>query len=213
MDPEIAASRAGTEQHEARLVTIRAACGLWLERLARDLDKEGSYEQACVVSKEPQYWAKDIGILHIQEITSLQLSRWYGSRHWTKRSPSTRRQRWVMVGSMFRYWHEHKGIADNVAATVRPVKATGNYVQGPYSDGQIEADLRQVEADVRLRAFVLLLLHTGCDCGSLRTGPHPELRRRRARGQRLSCASFKCAGPGEIPEVHKKDQLLSTFAD
>lgn len=163
MDPEIAAARAVTEQHEASLVTVKAACDLWLERVARDLGKEGSYEQYSVVSKELQNWARDMGIVHVQEVTSLQLGRWYGSRHWTKRSLSTRRQRWVMVRSMFRYWHEHKVTPDNVAATVRPVKSNGDHVQGPYSDEQIETVLRQVEGDSRLRAFVLLLLHTGCD--------------------------------------------------
>jgi integrase len=68
-----------------------------------------------------------------------------------------------MVRSMFRYWHEHKVIPDNVAATVKPVKANGDHVQGPYSDEQVEAVLREVEADPRLLAFASLLLHTGCD--------------------------------------------------
>lgn len=163
IDPEIAAARAVTEQHEAKLVTVKGACGLWLERVERDLGKEGSYEQYSVVSKELQRWAKDTGIVHIQEITSLQLGRWYSSRHWTRRAQSTRRQRWVMVRSMFRYWHEHKVIPDNVAAIVRPVKASVDHVQGPYSDEQIDSALHQVESDIRLRAFTLLLLNTGCD--------------------------------------------------
>jgi len=163
MDPEIAAARAVTEQHDAKLLTVKAACDLWLERVARDLGKGGSYEQYSVVTKEMQNWAKDMGLQHIQEITSLLLGSWYGSRHWTKRSASTRRQRWVMVRSMFRYWHEHKVIPDNVAATVKPVKANSDHVQGPYTDEQVEAVLRQVDDDARLRTFVLLLLHTGCD--------------------------------------------------
>ena len=163
MDPEIAAARAVTGQHEASLVTVKAACDLWLERVARDLGKEGSYEQYSVVSKELQNWARDMGIVHIQEVTSLQLGRWYGSRHWTRRSLSTRRQRWVMVRSMFRYWHDHKVIPDNVVATVRPVKGSGAHVQGPYSDEQVETVLLQLEGDTRLQTFVLLLLHTGCD--------------------------------------------------
>jgi integrase len=163
MDPEIAAARAVTEHHEARLVTVKAACDLWLQRVARDLGKEGSYDQYSVVSKELQIWAKDTGILHIQEISSLQLGSWYASRHWTKRSISTRRQRWVMVRSMFRYWYEHKVIPENVAAIVKPVKANLDHVQGPYSDEQVEAVMRQIEPEARPRAFVLLLLHTGCD--------------------------------------------------
>jgi site-specific recombinase XerD len=129
---------------------VKAACDLWLERVARDLGKEGSYEQYSVVSKELRTWAKDMGILHIQEITSLRLGSWYGSRHWTKRSLSTRRQRWVMVRSMFRYWHEHRVIPENAAASVRPVRLDGDHVQGPYTDEQIDAVLRQIEADARL---------------------------------------------------------------
>lgn len=163
MDPEIAAARAVTVQNQAKLVTVKVACDLWMARVARDLGKAGSYEQYSVIAKELQVWAKDMGIQHIQEVTSLQLGSWYGSRHWTKRSQSTRRQRWVMVRSMFRYWHEHKVILDNVAATIKPIKADGEHVQGPYSDEQIEAVLHQVNSDARLRAFVLLLLHTGCD--------------------------------------------------
>lgn len=134
-----------------------------LQRVPRDLGKEGSYEQYSVIARELQRWAKDMGILHIQEVTSLQLASWYASRHWTERSVSTRRQRWVMLRSMFRYWHEHKVIAENVAAIVKPVKASGDHVQGPYSDQQVEAVVRQIEPDARLKAFVLLLLHTGCD--------------------------------------------------
>jgi hypothetical protein len=42
------------------MVTVKAACNLWLERVERDLGKEGSYEQYSVVSKELQRWAKDI---------------------------------------------------------------------------------------------------------------------------------------------------------
>lgn len=163
MDPEIAAARAVTEQHEAKLVTVKAACALWLERVARDLGREGSYEQYSVVCKEIEGWARSMGTLHIQEITSLHLAGWYASRHWTKRSLSTRRQRWVMVRSMFRYWHEHKVIPENVAAIVKPVKGSSDHVQGPYSDEQVEAVMQHIEADPRLRAFVLLLLHTGCD--------------------------------------------------
>ncbi|MGB6133000.1 MAG: hypothetical protein WCC14_16455 [Acidobacteriaceae bacterium] len=163
MDPEIAAARAVTEKHEAKLVAVKAACELWLDRVARDLGKEGSYEQYSVVTKELQSWAKELGILHIQEITSLQLGSWYSSRHWTKRSLSTRRQRWVMVRSMFRYWHEHKVIPENVAAIVKPVKVSGDHVQGPYTDEQVESVMRHGENDPRLLTFVLLLLHTGCD--------------------------------------------------
>jgi len=163
MDPEIAAARATTEKHQAKLTTVKAACGLWLERVERDLGRAGSYEQYAVVVKDLQNWAKDMGILHVQEITSLQLARWYSSTHWTGRSVTTRRQRWVMVRSMFRYWHEHKVIPDNVAAIVKPVKAGEDHVQGPYTDEQVEAILRQVQPDARLRAFVLLLLHSGCD--------------------------------------------------
>lgn len=191
MDPEIAAARAVTERREAKLVTVKKACDLWLERVARDLGKEGSYEQYSVVSKEMQNWARDLGILHIQEITSLQLGSWYSSCHWTKRSASTRRQRWVMVRSMFRYWHEQKVIPDNVASTVRPIKAIGDHVQGPYSDEQVEAVLRQVDPDARLRAFVLLLLHTGCDVMDAVMFEPARIRDHVVEGQQVSVYRYK----------------------
>jgi hypothetical protein len=45
----------------------------------------------------------------------------------------------------------------------RPVKASVDDVQGPYSDEQIENVLLEVDLDVRLRTFTLLLRNTGCD--------------------------------------------------
>jgi len=191
MDPEIAAARAVTERHEAKAVTVKAACELWLERVARDLSKEGSYEQYSVVSKELQNWARDMGILHIQEITSLQLGSWYSSNHWTRRSLSTRRQRWVMVRSMFRYWNEHKVVPENVAEIVRPIKASGDHVQGPYTDEQIEAVFRQVECDARLRTFVSLLLYTGCDVMDAVLFEPSRIRDYVVDGQRVSVYRYK----------------------
>jgi integrase len=164
MDPEIAAARAVTQKHRAKLVTVKAGCGLWMGRVERDLGKRSSYDQYLVVARKLQRWAADMGIHHLQEIRSLHLDGWYSSSDWTtKLSESTRRQRWVMVRSMFRYWHEHKLISENPVVAIKPVKGTGDHVQGPYEDKQVDAVLEEVANDPRVFAFVQTLLHIGCD--------------------------------------------------
>lgn len=163
MDPEIAAARAASREETPESTPLQAACDLWLKRTEREHGKAGSYEQYAVVSKQLQEWAKDQGIEIIQEITTGKLDTWYSSRRWTKLAASTRRQRWVMVRTLFRFWHERGLLRHNPAAAVKPVKKMGDHVQGPYTTVQADAVLRQVNHDPRLRAFVLLLLRGGCD--------------------------------------------------
>ena len=78
---------------------------------------------------------------------------------------TTRRQVWINVRSIFKFWFERGLIERNPVLPVKPVKRPMDHVQGPYSEDQVAAILRQADAegDPRLRAFVLHLLYVGCD--------------------------------------------------
>src|SRR5690348_2233577 len=93
------------------------------------------------------------------------LERWYSEKPWSEFEVTTRRQVWINVRSIFKFWFERGLIERNPVLPVKPVKRPDDHVQGPYSDKQIAAILRQLdpEGDRRLRAFVLHLMHVGCD--------------------------------------------------
>jgi integrase len=166
MDPEVAAARAVNEKQKRKLVTITDGCDLFLKRVERNKGKSsGAYYQYGVMVRHLKRWAQRLQIEHIQEITTPMLERWYSEKPWSGFSPTTRRQVWINVRGMFRYWFEHDLMDRNPAAAIKPVDRPEYHVQGPYSGKQIEAILKHIEAErePRLRAFILLLLHVGCD--------------------------------------------------
>ena len=165
MDPDIAAAQAVTEKHKRKLVTVADGCNLFLKKIEREKGRNGAHQQYSVAVKHLKKWLERLHTDHIQEITSEMLERWYSEKPWSEFSVTTRRQVWINVRSIFKFWFEHDLIQRNPVLPVKPVKRPDDHVQGPYSDKQIEAIVHQLQVagDQRLRAFVLHLLHVGCD--------------------------------------------------
>ena len=193
-DPEIAKSRAQEAATEEQKKTIVDACKLWLARTRlqhqvkmrtdglpishRERSKNGgTLPQYQVLFGHLQRWAKDKGIIHIQEITPLLLEEWRTSDDWSRLAVTTQQQRWGVLRSFFAYLQGLKVIDSNPIAGIKAITVTKDHLQGPYSDEQIDSIFASVEASVpqrsdkaervvyaqRLTRFLQLLLHTGCD--------------------------------------------------
>jgi site-specific recombinase XerD len=178
MDPEIAAGRAVTEKTSKAKMTVRDACDLWIERSKRELGPESnSIAQYRTLKRKLCAWAERHGIEYIQDITSLQLEKWYSSPEWSELSPTTMSQRWGCVRSMFAFWQDRSVLSKSPAASIQRSKVENGQVQGPYDDSQVNKILASVDSSMsfnlpihlranyapRLRAFIHLLLHTGSD--------------------------------------------------
>jgi site-specific recombinase XerD len=177
-DSEIAAARLIQKDSQQARMTVADACQLFVDRTEREFGKGGTHAQHRSTLKKFQTWASKNGIFWIQDVTALQLEVWYSSAVWKKLARSTQHQRWAVMRTMFAYLKSRKVIPDNPIEEIKPVKADAEFVQGPYSDEQVEKLLTQAKTlDVplsvncaeksmyhdRLTAFITLLLHTGCD--------------------------------------------------
>lgn len=176
-DPEIAEARSIQQGREQRQMSVHDACQLWIVRTEREFGSDGTLPQYKSLMKKMKRWAREQGIEFIQEITALQLEAWYSSVDWVRHADTTRKQRWGVLRSMFAFLHERGVIEHNPIAAIKSIRLSRGHVQGPFSDQQVSEifqHLRDVErprihakdADVyaaRLNAFLMLLLHTGCD--------------------------------------------------
>jgi integrase len=174
LDPEIAASRAIVQVTSAPL-KVREAMHLWVARTENKLGKDSStIGQYRYLEKLVSEWAKEQGIKYAKDITSHQLETWYASDEWTRLAPTTRKQRWAVLRVMFSHMVKVKAISESPAVPIEAANVTSDHVQGPYTDRQVKAILAHVEyvpptvTDTavyvtRLRAFIRLLLDSGCD--------------------------------------------------
>ena len=182
MDPEIAKVRAKEAKDTAEkgeLMTVGAACDLWIDRTIRQFGPDASAaDQYRWLKRKVCGWAESYGIVHVQDITTLQLDRWYSSNDWDF-APSTKSQRWGILRSMFRYMEKRGVLLKSPAEAIDAVKPDLGHVQGPYTDEQVNKVLANIEKSLpanlpfhkrptyapRLRTFINLLLETGCDVG------------------------------------------------
>jgi integrase len=178
MHPEIAAARTEKAKKQASAMSVREACDLWIERTKREFGRS-VVDQYKSLSNILCRWATAHCIVNVQEITALHLERWYSSSDWKKLAQTTRYQRWGVLRSMFGYWKERNVLPSSPITAIKAVKVKGGHVQGPYTDEQVAAILAAVPQMVpmniqpeerkpyeqRVRTFVNLLLHTGCDLG------------------------------------------------
>jgi integrase len=184
LDPEIAASRAKAQVTVTPL-TVREAMHLWVARTETKLGKDSStIAQYRHLEDLVSDWAKELGVMHAKDITSTQLETWYGSGDWTRLAPTTRKQRWAVLRVMFAHMVKMKAISESPADPIESSPVDSDHVQGPYTDAQVRAILAHVEyvpntvtneaAYVkRLRAFIRLLLDSGCDVSdALQFEPH-----------------------------------------
>jgi integrase len=179
MDPEIAKARAENTAKKGEQMSVAAACDLWIDRTVREFGAEaGVVDQYRWLKKKVCGWAESHGIIHVQDITTLQLERWYSSSDWDF-APSTKSQRWGILRSMFKYLEKRSVLLKSPADAIDAVKPDRGHVQGPYTDEQIRKIVACVEKSIpanlpfhkrdtyapRLRTFIDLLLETGCDVG------------------------------------------------
>lgn len=178
MHPEIAAARTEKAKKQATVMTVREACDLWIARTQREHGRS-VVDQYKSLSNMLCRWATAHGVVNVQEITPLQLERWYSGNDWKKFAETTRSQKWSVLRSMFKYWTERKVLQESPITSIKAIKVKGDHVQGPYSDEQVTAILAAVPKVVpmniqpeergpyekRLRTFINMLLHTGCDIG------------------------------------------------
>jgi integrase len=182
MDPEIAEARAKKAEEtvkQGERMTVAAACDLWIDRTVREFGAEaGVVDQYRWLKKKLCGWAESHGIIHVEDITTLQLDRWYSSSDWSF-APSTKSQRWGILRSMFNYMEEREVLVKSPADAIRAVKPDRGHLQGPYTDEQVKNILASIEKSIpanlpfhkretyapRLRTFINLLLETGCDVG------------------------------------------------
>ena len=178
MHPEIAAARNEKAKTQATMMNVREACDLWIVRTEREFGRS-VVDQYRALSNMLCRWATAHGIVSLQEITPLQLERWYSGSDRKKPAETTRSQKWGVLRSMFKYWKERNVLRENPIASIKAIQVKGGHVQGPYTDDQVTAILTAVPKVVpmniqpeertlyerRLRTFINLLLHTGCDVG------------------------------------------------
>jgi integrase len=177
-DPDIAAARATVVVSERAKTTVHDACALWIARTEREYGNANTLAQYRCLTNKFERWARANAIGCIQDITTLQLERWYSSTEWTRRSEVYRANRWGVLRSLFNFLKERKVIVDNPIAPIKRVRVSGDLTQGPYSDDQVKrlfahvavapiaTTLPREEKLVyrqRMLAFLTLLLHTGCD--------------------------------------------------
>jgi integrase len=179
-NPEIAAARESKKKTELARMTVANACKMFVDRTEREFSKGGTYAQHKSTMKKFQSWATGHGIHWIQGVTTLHLEQWYSSSDWSVLARATQHQRWAVLRTMFGYLKSRKVITENPIEDIKPVKADPDFLQGPYTDEQVEQLMEQARTiavpgtvhrdekniyNDRLTAFITLLVHTGCDVG------------------------------------------------
>jgi site-specific recombinase XerD len=107
------------------------------ERTERQSGPEGCLPHYTSLMVTLRRWAAAKEIEFVQEITPLQLERWYSSPDWLRYAETTRQQRWGVLRSMFRFLVERDVIETSPIAAIRPIRPKGEHFRGPYTDEQI----------------------------------------------------------------------------
>ena len=182
-DPEIAAARATNDKRRAVLLSVDAAFDLWIERTKAKFGEDaGVLPGYRSLKKMLLRWTSREHIDFIQDITALQLTEWQSSKDWRELADATRRQRWGVLRSVFKFLKDKEVLESNPVAGIDAPKLDKRkrdeqHVQGPYTQAQIDSvfahigDTVPLNIDVsergmyatRLTAFITLLLNVGCD--------------------------------------------------
>lgn len=178
-NPEIAAARALKAKAEKQKKSVEEACQMWLDHVEADspLGRKGVFRVYASLTRKVIAWAIRQRILFIQDVTTELLTVWKNSPDWTDGAMLTRQQRWVALRTFFAFLTRVTVLDADPILPLRPIKTGGDLVQGPFTDEQVAAMftaiddsfwdyLREEKRDTyaaRLRALMLLLLHSGCD--------------------------------------------------
>ncbi len=143
MHPEIAEARKQKEKKQGANLTVREACDLWIDRTRREFSRS-LVDQYRSLSNMLCRWATAHGIVYVQDITALQLEKWYSSTAWEEFAETTRSQKWSVLRTMFNWWLERKVILESPIKCIKATKLKSGHVQGPYSEEQMTAILAAI---------------------------------------------------------------------
>lgn len=213
-NPEIAAARKERKQKETRRMTVEDAFKLFYDRKVADLGADsGSLPKYRYFGNKFIRWADAQRTEAIQDIETLALGKWQLSNEWRRLGEKTQAVGWVVLRGMFEFLTEVKVLDENPIKALKAIKASGDLVQGPYTDKQVKAILGAVSritvpdnihADERkhfvkrLRAYMLLLLHSGCDTVDAVLFTRDKISKVRVDGENVFVYKYKRKKTGTI---------------
>jgi integrase len=166
-DPEIAAAREEKKIKKKEQTPWDAAIRMWESR------PNGGKNKYPDLTLKLKLWSEAHGINYVQEVTTLHLERWHATSLWTEYALTTRSQRWGVMRSFFAYLTKRKVLRDNPILPIDAAKVSRDFVQGPYTDEQVNAIVAAVPAETarhkwaseveRVQLFLELLINVGCD--------------------------------------------------
>lgn len=223
-DPEIAASRAAQQKAERQQMSVEDACQLWLDKTARDFGIDGAHTIYRSLAKKVIAWATTKQILFIQDITTLELEKWSTSADWLDYADLTRQQRWSALRSMFKYLADAGVLDKNPIRSIEAIKLKGEHAQGPYTNEQVKAMFKHIDAAAenlalerrevyvkRLRAFMNLLLHSGCDLIDGVMFDQSMVEKMRIERSTVSVLKYKRAKTGVEAVIPLTDDVVKTL--
>jgi integrase len=186
LDPKIAEERnkeqeqkQAEEKKQAERKTITQAFDKWFERCAKERVRRSTMDCYHWAQRYTLEWANSIGITYADEITPELMEEWHNSSHWTSFAPTTQRQRWSVMRSIFSYFAKARIIPANPIAAIEALRLDDDerVTQGAYTDEQVQRIFASIAASVpfnlpiarrrhyveRLRTFMTLLLEVGLD--------------------------------------------------
>jgi integrase len=141
LDPEIAAAREEKKIKLKEQTTWDAAIKLWNSR------PNGGKNKYPDLTLKLKIWAEDHGINYVQEITTLHLEKWYSTSLWTGYALTTQSQRWGIMRSFFAYLTKRNVLRENPILPINAARISRDFVQGPYTDEQMNAIVAAVPAE------------------------------------------------------------------
>ena len=171
LNPAIYAAQRLNKKQEEKWVSIIDAIDLFCNRRDLDSDDTRSLYRSFLGAINPDgtkrgklfhALAAD-GIEYVQQVTTPWLQSWHQSAAWNDYKNTTKRQRWHMVRTFFRWLNEQGYIETNPSLPVKATKSNGYYNNIPYDEGEYASILKAAEGDRRLYIFIELMRWTGMD--------------------------------------------------
>lgn len=224
LNPEIAKARADEAKKQKQKTSVEAACDLWLADIAsRPTGKQGTWRNCRTITRKLIGWATTHGILYVTDVTTLDLQKWSTSREWTEHADLTRRGRWQRVRSLFAFLKRVRLLDENPAADIEAIRVSTDHVQGPYTEEQVEKIFAAIDDTIkgsvserkrradRLRAFMLLLVHSGCDVGDAVLFEQAMIESMKVEGRTVQVLRYNRQKSGVLAVVPLADDVVATL--
>jgi hypothetical protein len=161
LDPKIAEERnkeqeqkQAEEKKQAERKTITQAFDKWFERCAKERVRRSTMDCYHWAQRYTLEWANSIGITYADEITPELMEEWHNSSHWTSFAPTTQRQRWSVMRSIFSYFAKARIIPANPIAAIEALRLDDDerVTQGAYTDEQVQRIFASIAAIVPFKS-------------------------------------------------------------